>query len=720
MPARLKRKRPPGELDQPVRATTITAAAPPSPSVSRRTTRQSLIPPLPAPKDPEPRRRRRRRPEPDGQPAGNPQVSSSPRGKENMPVHAEPPHEPAQDVKMTPPSTRLSRYKSSLDAPAVAPHLSRPSDSNVHRPKSASIPTSAMRFPISEPDAQRATARPGRRPSKAIDPFIPHQSVSLGRNKPIIMTTSVVQSSQNPASNSNGATTGTTRGADSAAMADRNIDKVVLGDICFRAWYTSYYGKEMLGDFSCNGSTKGGKVAKTNGSRGASQQQPHDGSLEANGGTAHGRRDRDNHLPMLDRLYVCPSCFKYSKELLAWWEHVRWCERRGVVPGRKIYTHPKGKRTVLVPSGPPPKQGRGKRGHAGQKMVEEVVQDEGEWSIWEVDGEKDVLFCQNLSLFAKLFLDNKSVFFDVTGFNYFLLVYTPPAQAATPTPTNTAAATDPATASATTQPRSQVVGFFSKEKISWDNNNLACILVFPPWQRKGLGSLLMGVSYEISRREGLLGGPEKPISDLGKKGYKRYWAGEIARWLVTLEPQPQQPPPPPPPPPPSSSSSSSSSNDPEDQQGGGDERQQKESVVVVDIETCSRATWIAPDDCLLVLREMGVAEDAGTGPAPPLARQFLPLPRAREEPKAAAAAATPGEENINNEAAAAAAVGTPPPQPQSPPEKMVPRVRISQAAVRAWVAANKISLEPACDPDGFVEGYAIKGGGNASSLEEVV
>ena len=139
------------------------------------------------------------------------------------------------------------------------------------------------------------------------------------------------------------------------------------------------------------------------------------------------------------------------------------------------------------------------------------------------------LFCQNLSLFAKLFLDNKSVFFDVAGFNYFLLVYTPP-----PPPSHPPAEPPPpssldADAPSSPVPRRRIVGFFSKEKMSWDNNNLACILIFPPWQRKGLGSLLMGVSYEISRREGVLGGPEKPISDLGKKGYKRFWGGETAR-----------------------------------------------------------------------------------------------------------------------------------------------------------------------------------------------
>ena len=63
-------------------------------------------------------------------------------------------------------------------------------------------------------------------------------------------------------------------------------------------------------------------------------------------------------------------------------------------------------------------------------------------------------------------------------------------------------------------PIPQVVGFFSKEKMSWDNNNLACIIVFPPWQRRGLGQKLMAVSYELSKREDRLGGPEKRESHL--------------------------------------------------------------------------------------------------------------------------------------------------------------------------------------------------------------
>lgn len=181
------------------------------------------------------------------------------------------------------------------------------------------------------------------------------------------------------------------------------------------------------------------------------------------------------------------------------------------------------------------------------------------------------LFCQNLSLFAKLFLDNKSVFFDVTGFNYFLLVYTPP-------PKELPDGNIDPEASA---PRSQIIGFFSKEKMSWDNNNLACILIFPPWQRKGLGSLLMGASYEISKREEILGGPEKPISELGMKGYKRFWTSEIARWLLSLE-----------------------------------------DDAIVDMKDCCDTTWIALEDILATIREMDILQDAGKGP-PELTKTLL-------------------------------------------------------------------------------------------------
>lgn len=144
----------------------------------------------------------------------------------------------------------------------------------------------------------------------------------------------------------------------------------------------------------------------------------------------------------------------------------------------------------------------------------------------------------------------------------------------------------------------------------------------------------MGISYEISRREGVLGGPEKPISDLGKKGYSRFWAGEIARWLL--------------------------------------ERDESE---VIDVDMCSQATWIVVDDCLAVLRDMGIVEEVGLGP-----------------PRLTKREAVEGEEAVEPEALV----------------EDVPRVRVSKDAVRQWVAKNHISLERTCDASGFIEGFAMK------------
>ena len=123
-------------------------------------------------------------------------------------------------------------------------------------------------------------------------------------------------------------------------------------------------------------------------------------------------------------------------------------------------------------------------------------------TLYELDGEEHKLYAQNLSLFAKLFLDTKSVFYDVTTFLYYLLVLERPSPAVAGTRLDGEQGVD----------GRQVVGFFSKEKMSWDNYNLACICVFPPWQKQGWGQVLMGASYELGRHEGRLGGPEKRIS----------------------------------------------------------------------------------------------------------------------------------------------------------------------------------------------------------------
>lgn len=181
-----------------------------------------------------------------------------------------------------------------------------------------------------------------------------------------------------------------------------------------------------------------------------------------------------------ERLYVCCWCFRYSVDSHAFAKHKRECAHRTTPPGTKVYDH-------------------------------------GGYAVWEIDGEKHKLFGQNLSLFAKLFLDHKTVFFDVATFLYYILTFTDPNNSET----------------------YHVLGFFSKEKLSWDANNLACICIFPPYQHKQLGKLLMGVSYKLSGWDapgGCIGGPEKPLSDLGQKSYNRFWAERIARYFLRIRP----------------------------------------------------------------------------------------------------------------------------------------------------------------------------------------
>ncbi|RDA89143.1 hypothetical protein CP532_2244 [Ophiocordyceps camponoti-leonardi (nom. inval.)] len=428
--------------------------------------------------------------------------------------------------------------------------------------------------------------------------------------------------------------------------ADRNIDKVVLGNLCFRTWYSSQYGKEVFENNVIN-SNSNNNNCNNNNHNSSSSTQPMFSSSSS-------KREPPR---MLERLYVCPCCFKYARELVAWRSHVRLCERRRHVPGRRIYVHPRTRRRR--------EEGKdlGLKRRRAESCVDDLAESEGEWSIWEVDGDKD----GNLSLFAKLFLDNKSVFFDVSGFNYFLLVYTPPPPP--PTPLSPPTTTTTTTTGSDAGPPPQVTGFFSKEKLSWDNNNLACILIFPPWQRKGLGSLLMGASYEISRREGVIGGPEKPISDLGRRGYRRYWASEIARWLLGVE------------------------------VGSEGER-----GTVITMEDVSRATWIAPEDCLAVLREMGVVEECGGGARPQPVVATTAAKRTTEEDSSSEL--TDYEDYYDTQQHKQQQRRQEDPRRQAQDEGAGGRrVRLDKEAVRRFVARQGISLERVCDARGFVDGY---------------
>ena len=144
-------------------------------------------------------------------------------------------------------------------------------------------------------------------------------------------------------------------------------------------------------------------------------------------------------LTLLSSIYLCEFCLKYTKSRQCLIVHAQKCLLRHP-PGNEIYR-------------------------------------KGTISFFEIDGRKNKTYAQNLCLLAKCFLDHKTLYYDTDPFLFYIMTEYD-------------------------NVGFHIVGYFSKEKESSEDYNVACILTLPPYQRKGYGKMLIAFSYELSKFEG--------------------------------------------------------------------------------------------------------------------------------------------------------------------------------------------------------------------------
>jgi histone acetyltransferase MYST1 len=176
-------------------------------------------------------------------------------------------------------------------------------------------------------------------------------------------------------------------------------------------------------------------------------------------------------------LYICEYCLSFFREKIEFQWHSTACKCRHP-PGDEIYCDP----TTRI-------------------------------SVFEVDGFFERVYCENLCYLSKLFLDHKRFDrFDVSNFYFYVIGEWLEGDAKS------------------SSPGFRIIGYFSKEKQS-TNRNLSCIMSLPCYQRRGFGSFIIEFSYEISKIAKKMGTPERPLSDLGKRTYLRWWLQRILRVL---------------------------------------------------------------------------------------------------------------------------------------------------------------------------------------------
>uniref|UniRef100_H3D0P5 Histone acetyltransferase n=1 Tax=Tetraodon nigroviridis TaxID=99883 RepID=H3D0P5_TETNG len=177
----------------------------------------------------------------------------------------------------------------------------------------------------------------------------------------------------------------------------------------------------------------------------------------------------------LGRLYMCEFCLKYMKSQTILRRHMAKC----------VWKHPPVMRSTW----------------------------KSNISVFEVDGKKNKIYCQNLCLLAKLFLDHKTLYYDVEPFLFYVMTEAD----------NTGC---------------HLVGYFSKVETREMVFDIEIMLTRPKIKSQyGYKNLYLMCfqGYLLSKVEEKVGSPERPLSDLGLISYRSYWKEVLLRYLCNFQ-----------------------------------------------------------------------------------------------------------------------------------------------------------------------------------------
>lgn len=131
--------------------------------------------------------------------------------------------------------------------------------------------------------------------------------------------------------------------------------------------------------------------------------------------------------------------------------------------------------------------------------------------LYEIDGNSDSAdYCRQLCLISMFFISGKVAYYQVEQFMFYILAIK---------------------TSENQNQNQEIIGYYSREKDTSLKLTMSCLFIFPHYMKKGYGTYLIDHSYKMAQRLKMIGSPEKPLSSMGLKAFRKYWCSKITEYI---------------------------------------------------------------------------------------------------------------------------------------------------------------------------------------------